>query len=93
MGTDRDAEGFARARTNAVPEPKVGRRALAVRPAVHVPAAVSYNPDHAPVPHPDFAGIGGVIKQRPDDFFVQEVPLYDPSGEGEHVYARCRRSG
>ena len=33
----------------------------------------------------DFPGIGGVIKARPEDFFVQEIPLYDASGEGEHV--------
>ena len=42
---------------------------------------------------PDFPGIGGVIKQRPDDFFVQEVPLYDASGEGEHVYAEVQKIG
>src|SRR5690348_15923335 len=41
----------------------------------------------------DFPGIGGVIKQRPEDFFVQEVPLYDPAGEGEHVYAEIQKVG
>ncbi len=41
----------------------------------------------------DFAGIGGVIKQRPEDFFVQEVPLYEPAGEGEHVYAEIQKVG
>src|SRR6476660_9878128 len=41
----------------------------------------------------DFAGIGGVIKQRPEDFFVQEIPLYEPSGEGEHVYAEIQKVG
>lgn len=34
----------------------------------------------------DLPGIGGVIKQRPDDFMVEELPLYEPCGEGEHVY-------
>src|SRR5687767_9919171 len=29
----------------------------------------------------DFPGIGGTIKQRAEDFFVQEIPLYEPSGE------------
>lgn len=42
------------------------------------------------VPHrfatADLPGIGGVIKQRPEDFFVEEQPLYAPSGEGEHIY-------
>jgi tRNA pseudouridine13 synthase len=39
----------------------------------------------------DLAGIGGVIKQRPEDFFVQEVPAYEPCGEGEHVYAEIQK--
>lgn len=34
----------------------------------------------------DLPGIGGVIKQRPEDFLVDEQPLYPPSGEGEHIY-------
>jgi tRNA pseudouridine13 synthase len=41
----------------------------------------------------DFAGIGGSIKSRPEDFFVQEIPLYEPSGEGEHVYAEVQKVG
>jgi tRNA pseudouridine13 synthase len=40
-----------------------------------------------------FPGIGGVIKQRPEDFFVQEMPLYEPSGEGEHVYCEIQKIG
>lgn len=35
---------------------------------------------------PDDPGIGGSIKQRPDDFLVDEVPLYPPEGEGDHLY-------
>lgn len=35
-------------------------------------------------------GIGGRIKERPDDFVVQEIPLYDPVGEGEHLYLGVR---
>jgi tRNA pseudouridine13 synthase len=41
----------------------------------------------------DFPGIGGVIKQRAEDFFVQEIPLYDPCGEGEHVYCEIQKVG
>ncbi len=33
-------------------------------------------------------GTGGVIKSRPDDFVVEEIPLYEPKGEGEHLYLR-----
>jgi tRNA pseudouridine13 synthase len=39
----------------------------------------------------DFPGIGGSLKQRAEDFFVQEVPLYEPSGEGEHVYCEVQK--
>src|SRR5262249_28893664 len=42
---------------------------------------------------PDVPGVGGVIKQRPEDFFVQEIPLYEPCGEGEHVYAEIQKVG
>lgn len=31
-------------------------------------------------------GIGGLIRQRPEDFLVEEIPLYHPSGVGEHIY-------
>src|SRR4051794_4959515 len=41
----------------------------------------------------DFPGIGGAIKQRTEDFFVQEIPLYEPSGQGEHVYAEVQKVG
>lgn len=34
----------------------------------------------------DVAGIGGVLKQRPEDFLVEEIPAYEPCGEGEHIY-------
>ncbi len=30
--------------------------------------------------------MGGRIKETPEDFLVEEIPLYAPSGEGEHVY-------
>ncbi|MEO1582959.1 MAG: tRNA pseudouridine(13) synthase TruD [Planctomycetota bacterium] len=31
-------------------------------------------------------GTGGTIRQRVEDFIVEELPLYDPCGEGEHLY-------
>jgi len=34
----------------------------------------------------DLPGTGGVIKQRPEDFTVTELPLYEPNGSGEHLY-------
>jgi tRNA pseudouridine13 synthase len=38
-------------------------------------------------------GVGGVLKQRPEDFLVEEVPLYHPCGHGEHVYLFVEKSG
>src|SRR5438105_2145889 len=34
----------------------------------------------------DLPGIGGVIKQSPEDFEVEEIPAYEPSGEGDFLY-------
>src|SRR5579871_215599 len=34
----------------------------------------------------DLPGIGGRIKTVPEDFEVEEIPAYQPSGEGEHLY-------
>jgi tRNA pseudouridine13 synthase len=34
----------------------------------------------------DLQGIGGRLKQRPDDFIVEEVPAYEPCGDGEHLF-------
>ncbi len=31
-------------------------------------------------------GIGGIIKAEPGDFFVEEIPAYTASGNGEHLY-------
>lgn len=47
--------------------------------------------NHPPLHHltyltTDIAGTGGIIKQRPEDFLVEELPLYQPSGQGEHLY-------
>lgn len=34
----------------------------------------------------DLPGVGGRLKARPEDFLVEELPLYEPCGEGEHLY-------
>lgn len=50
-----------------------------VRPSVYLTAAIP--------------GIGGVIKQRNDDFLVEEIPLYQPCGSGEHIYLFVQKNG
>lgn len=41
----------------------------------------------------DLPGVGGLIKQRPEDFLVDEQPLYEPCGEGEHIYLLVQKTG
>ncbi|MFW6061000.1 MAG: tRNA pseudouridine(13) synthase TruD [Phycisphaeraceae bacterium] len=40
-----------------------------------------------------FPGVGGAIKQRPEDFLVEEQPLYDLAGEGEHLFLFIEKTG
>jgi tRNA pseudouridine13 synthase len=42
----------------------------------------------APLP-----GIGGHIKAQPEDFEVEEVPAYLPSGSGDHLYLWVEKRG
>ncbi|MHC5037744.1 MAG: tRNA pseudouridine(13) synthase TruD [Planctomycetota bacterium] len=37
--------------------------------------------------------VQGTLKGKPEDFLVEEVPLYGPAGEGEHVFIRVEKRG
>ena len=39
----------------------------------------------------DLPSIGGHLAPRPDDFQVDEIPAYPPSGEGDHWFVRVRK--
>ena len=39
----------------------------------------------------DVPPVPGAIKQRADDFCVDEIPLYEPCGAGTHVYFRIEK--
>ena len=41
----------------------------------------------------DIPGIGGQIRVTPEDFRVDERPLYLPCGEGEHLYVKITKRG
>ncbi len=41
----------------------------------------------------EMPGIGGRIKEQLEDFRVEEIPLYEPSGTGTHVYFRVVKAG
>lgn len=48
---------------------------------------------HRPYLTTDLPGVGGEIKTDVEDFRVDEIPLYEPSGEGTHVYFRVLKRG
>ena len=39
------------------------------------------------------AGTGGRLKAEPEDFRVTEIPLYEPSGKGNHLYLYVEKRG
>src|SRR5262249_20336942 len=41
----------------------------------------------------DLPGIGGRIKEFPEDFEVEEIPAYEPCGQGEYVYLWLEKRG
>jgi tRNA pseudouridine13 synthase len=41
----------------------------------------------------DLPGTGGVVKYYDEDFIVEEIPLYQASGEGTHVYFTIEKRG
>jgi tRNA pseudouridine13 synthase len=40
----------------------------------------------------DQRGIGGRLKMRTEDFLVDEIPRYEPRGEGEHLYLHVEKN-
>ena len=36
-------------------------------------------------------GVGGRIRARPEDFVVEELSLYEPSGDGSHLYVNLTK--
>ncbi len=41
----------------------------------------------------DLPGVGGVLRATPDDFIVEEVPLYEAQGDGQHLYVNITKVG
>lgn len=36
-------------------------------------------------------GVGGTLKAEPEDFVVEEIPAYEPSGEGQHTFVTIEK--
>jgi len=41
----------------------------------------------------DLPGIGGVIRSTPEDFEVEEIPAYEPCGQGDHLFLWIEKRG
>lgn len=41
----------------------------------------------------DLPGVGGSLRASTDHFIVEEIPLYEPSGEGQHLYVNITKEG
>ncbi|HEX9619732.1 MAG TPA: tRNA pseudouridine(13) synthase TruD [Polyangiaceae bacterium] len=46
---------------------------------------------HAPPRFCHIPAVGGCIGEAPDDFVVDEIPLYEASGSGQHLFVRVRK--
>lgn len=57
------------------------------------PQPVRMIEDRLPYLTTEVPGIGGMIRVTPEDFLVEERPLYLPCGEGEHLYLRITKRG
>jgi tRNA pseudouridine13 synthase len=50
-------------------------------------------PPDLPLVTGDLPGIGGRIKDRPEDFEVEEIPAYQPGGSGHYLYLWVEKRG
>ena len=55
--------------------------------------APDFAPHEPPIMAPDLPPIEAQIGPTPEDFVVDEIPLYPQSGAGEHVYVRVEKRG
>jgi tRNA pseudouridine13 synthase len=54
---------------------------------------MSIDPQNPPLLTPELPGVGGRIKVQPEDFEVEEIPAYEHSGAGEHLYLWVEKRG
>lgn len=48
--------------------------------------------DRAPCLCADLPPVQAILKQSPEDFRVDELPAYEPSGEGEHLFVHIEKT-
>ncbi|HKB38609.1 MAG TPA: tRNA pseudouridine(13) synthase TruD [Gemmataceae bacterium] len=54
---------------------------------------MDFDPRTPPLGTGDLPGIGGRIKSVPEDFEVEEIPAYPPSGSGDFLYLWVEKRG
>jgi len=54
---------------------------------------LSLAPRPVPVLTPELPGTGGLTRVSEEDFRVEELPLYEPQGTGEHLYVTVEKRG
>lgn len=59
----------------------------------HTAPAPEFPPHTPPLMFADAQPIDAVIGPTPEDFIVDEIPLYPQSGVGEHLYVRVEKRG
>lgn len=47
--------------------------------------------DDVPVLTAELPGTGGILRATPEDFVVDEIAVYPPSGQGDHVFVRIEK--
>ncbi|MBB6096896.1 tRNA pseudouridine13 synthase [Deinobacterium chartae] len=57
------------------------------------PSSLAFDWNLLPTLTADLPGTGGRIRELEEDFQVDEVPLYLPSGEGDDLYIRLEKRG
>lgn len=67
-----------------------------MHPVTDAPAASAASPtgpELLPAITPELPGAGGILKTEPACFIVEEIPLYEASGSGSHLYVSLTREG
>jgi tRNA pseudouridine13 synthase len=54
---------------------------------------LSLAPRPIPLLTPELPGTGGLTRVAEEDFLVEELPLYEPQGTGEHLYVTIEKRG
>lgn len=78
---------------NAAPEDAPAAAREDARPVGDTGRPTGPEHDQLPRLNRDIAPVPGEIKRFYEDFVVEELPLYEPEGHGDHVFFRIEKEG